>query len=82
MVCFEVYFIHTFPYQLKALGFSGYNDGFPVVFDVHLSEKRAIQLLTYLQDGGLLESKETESLTVKVLGRGTHAVMSPYGILV
>ena len=53
---------------------AAYPDGYPVLFDTHLSLERATQLLTYVSDGGLLQPDLTESMTLQVgaCGRYTH----------
>ncbi len=48
---------------------SEYPDGYPVVFDTHLSMKRAQTLLLYLGDGELLNSKLAKSMSLQVSER-------------
>jgi hypothetical protein len=50
------------------LSSTGYPDGYPVLFDAHLSEKRMLQLLTYLGDGGMLSPTLTKTMTMEVSG--------------
>ncbi len=45
---------------------SGYSDGYPVLFDNHITEKRAGQMLSYVRDGGFLSAAMTQSMTVEV----------------
>ena len=53
-----------FPYPLD-----GYEDGYPVLFDSHINRKRALQLLTYLNDGDFLDPKLTQSMSMQVRKR-------------
>ncbi len=48
---------------------SDYPDGYPVVFDTHVSLERARQLLVYLSDGELLNSKLVKSMSLQVSER-------------
>ena len=50
-----------FPYPLD-----GYKDGYPVLFDSHINRERALQLLTYLNDGDYLDPKLTQSMSMQV----------------
>jgi hypothetical protein len=46
---------------------SGYpEDGYPVLFDSHISAKRTEELLIYLKDGGLLNDQLSKSMTLQV----------------
>lgn len=46
----------------------GYEDGYPVFYDIHLSEKRALELLVYLKDGGIFEKDLTKMVVLEVSG--------------
>ena len=54
---------------------AGYPDGYPVLFAAHLTKKRALQLLTYLQDGGLLSPRLTKTVTLTVCQVGTKGLL-------
>ncbi len=47
-------------------GHSGYQDGYPVLFDSHISRTRTVELLTYLRDGGLLNDQLSKSMSLQV----------------
>ncbi len=61
---------HTFHPNHTWIYDTGYPDGYPVVFDTHLTEKRAAQALSFIRDGGYLSATMTASLTVEVTSAG------------
>ena len=54
---------------------AGYPDGYPLLFDTRLTEKRAAQVLAYAQDGGYLSALLTRSLSVELLVYNPGAVV-------
>ena len=55
----------------------GYSDGYPLLFDTHLTERRAAELLTFAKDGGYLSAVMSQTMTLEVgagrVGRGLGA---------
>ncbi len=54
------------PYGFFSYPLDGLPLGYPVLFDTHISPFRATELLTYLKDGGYLDSHMTEKMTLQV----------------
>ncbi|GAX81803.1 hypothetical protein CEUSTIGMA_g9231.t1 [Chlamydomonas eustigma] len=52
-----------------------YEDGYPVLFDTHLSQQRVQQMLTYVQDGALLNANLMKTMTVEIVSYNPEAVV-------
>ncbi len=57
---------------------AGYPAGYPVLIDTHLTEKRTLQLLTYLSDGGLLNPKLTKTMSMEAIIYNPTAIVFGY----
>jgi hypothetical protein len=52
----EVNNVTGMPFGFFHAPLKGFDDGYPLLFDTHVSEKRVVDLLHYVQDGGLLSA--------------------------
>mmetsp|Transcript_8258 Transcript_8258/g.24923 ORF Transcript_8258/g.24923 Transcript_8258/m.24923 type:complete len:2121 (-) Transcript_8258:1576-7938(-) len=75
---YEVNPVTGMPFGFFHHPLQGYQDGYPVLFDTHVSEKRMLQLLSYVQDGGLLSSQLTDSMTMQMVTYNPEAVVFGY----
>ena len=56
----------------------GLQDGYPVLVSAAISERRALQTLQYIRDGGFLNREATDTLTLKVVLYNPVAIVFGY----
>mmetsp|Transcript_39231 Transcript_39231/g.47511 ORF Transcript_39231/g.47511 Transcript_39231/m.47511 type:complete len:1596 (-) Transcript_39231:688-5475(-) len=65
--CTELYNTQLRPYGFFQWDLQGYEDGFPVFFDINLSELRAAQWFDYVKHGHYIDDSETRDLQVQMV---------------
>ena len=63
------------PYGFFHHPIEGLQDGYPVLVSAAISERRALQTLQYIQDGGYLNREATDTLTLKMVLYNPAAVV-------
>ena len=53
--CAELFNPNNVPYGFKAIKLAGLDDGYPIWFDINLSEDQAQRWFTYLKEGLLID---------------------------
>ncbi|KAG1675992.1 hypothetical protein FOA52_014236 [Chlamydomonas sp. UWO 241] len=74
----EVNNVTGIPFGFFHTPLKGFDDGYPLLFDTHVSEKRIVDLLHYVQDGGMLSTQLTRSMTLQMVTYNPEAVVFGY----
>ncbi|KAG1660944.1 hypothetical protein FOA52_005525, partial [Chlamydomonas sp. UWO 241] len=74
----EVNNVTGMPFGFFHTPLKGFADGYPLLFDTHVSEKRIVDLLHYVQDGGMLSAQLTRSMTLQMVMYNPQAVVFGY----
>ncbi|KAG1675984.1 hypothetical protein FOA52_014228 [Chlamydomonas sp. UWO 241] len=75
----EVNNVTGMPFGFFHTPLKGFDDGYPLLFDTHVSEKvRIVDLLHYIQDGGMLSAQLTRSMTLQIVTYNPEAVVFGY----
>ncbi|KAG1670027.1 hypothetical protein FOA52_011183 [Chlamydomonas sp. UWO 241] len=74
----EVNNVTGLPFGFFHTPLKGFDDGYPLLFDSHVSEKRIVDLLHYVQDGGMLSAQLTRSMTLQMVTYNPEAIVFGY----
>ncbi|KAG1675982.1 hypothetical protein FOA52_014226 [Chlamydomonas sp. UWO 241] len=74
----EVNSMTGIPFGFFHTPLKGFDDGYPLLFDTHMPEKRIVDLLHYIQDGGMLSAQLTRSMTLQMVTYNPEAVVFGY----
>ncbi|KAG1656783.1 hypothetical protein FOA52_007831 [Chlamydomonas sp. UWO 241] len=55
-----------------------FDDGYPMLFGAHVSQKCIVELVHYVQDGGMLSSQLTDRMTLQMVTYNPEAVVFGY----